>query len=408
MIGGGQLARMMAGPAAELGVPFRVLAEAPDASAAQVAPHVVGDHASLDDLRAFAVTVDVVTFDHEHVPTEHLRALEAEGVAVRPGPDALQFAQDKLLMRQAVERLGLPNPAWAPVSSLEEVLGFGDRHGWPMILKTARGGYDGKGVLKLDSAEAARAGAEEGTLATWLGAGIAPLLAEAMVPFSRELSAQVARTPSGRIAAYPVVESVQTDGVCDVVTAPAPDLDPAVAEAASAAAARIAEQLGVTGMLAVELFETPGVGPGFQVNELAMRPHNSGHWSMDGAVTGQFEQHVRAVLDLPLGDTSPHGRGTVMKNVLGGAREDLHAGYVGAMAAHPRAKVHTYGKDVRPGRKVGHVNVVAEGGLSLADAARAADSAAAVLRDGAAPRPLDPRPARRGRRGRTAAGPGAY
>lgn len=363
MIGGGQLARMMAGPAAELGVPFRVLAEAPDASAAQVAPHVVGDHASLDDLRAFAATVDVVTFDHEHVPTEHLRALEAEGVAVRPGPDALQFAQDKLLMRQAVERLGLPNPAWAPVSTLEEVLAFGDEHGWPMVLKTARGGYDGKGVLVVDSAEDARAGAEEGTLATWLGAGIAPLLAEAMVPFSRELSAQVARTPSGRIAAYPVVESVQTDGVCDVVTAPAPDLDPAVAEAASAAAARIAEELGVTGMLAVELFETPGTGPGFQVNELAMRPHNSGHWSMDGAVTGQFEQHVRAVLDLPLGDTSPRGAGTVMKNVLGGTREDLHAGYADAMAAHPQAKVHTYGKGVRPGRKVGHVNVVAEGGL---------------------------------------------
>ena len=225
MIGGGQLARMMAGPAAELGVPFRVLAEAPDASAAQVAPHVVGDHASLDDLRAFAATVDVVTFDHEHVPTEHLRTLEAEGVAVRPGPDALQFAQDKLLMREAVERLGLPNPAWAPVGSLEEVLAFGEEHGWPMVLKTARGGYDGKGVLVVDSADDARAGAEGGTLATWLGAGIAPLLAEAMVPFSRELSAQVARTPSGRIAAYPVVESVQTDGVCDVVTAPAPDLE---------------------------------------------------------------------------------------------------------------------------------------------------------------------------------------
>ena len=311
---------MMAGAAAELGVPFRVLAEAPDASAAQVAPHVVGDHADLADLRAFAATVDVVTFDHEHVPTEHLRALQEAGVAVRPGPEALQHAQDKLVMRAAVERLGLPNPAWAPVDDLEAVLAFGDEHGWPMILKTARGGYDGKGVLKLDDPDDARASAADGTLAAWLGAGIAPLLAEALVPFSRELSAQVARTPSGEVAVYPVVDSVQVAGVCDLVVAPAQDLDPAVAAAATAAAVRLAEELDVTGMLAVELFETPGVGPGFQVNELAMRPHNSGHWSMDGAVTGQFEQHVRAVLDLPLGETAPRGAGVVMKNVLGGAR----------------------------------------------------------------------------------------
>lgn len=185
---------MMAGAAAELGVPFRVLAEAPDASAAQVAPHVVGDHADLADLRAFAATVDVVTFDHEHVPTEHLRALQEAGVAVRPDPEALQHAQDKLVMRAAVERLGLPNPAWAPVDDLEAVLAFGDEHGWPMILKTARGGYDGKGVLTLDDADDARASAADGTLAAWLGAGITPLLAEALVPFSRELSAQVART----------------------------------------------------------------------------------------------------------------------------------------------------------------------------------------------------------------------
>lgn len=382
VIGGGQLARMMAAPAAELGVPFRVLAEAEDSSAAQVAPHVVGDHADLADLEAFARTVDVVTFDHEHVPTEHLRALEAAGVAVRPCADALQYAQDKLLMREAVERLGLPNPEWAAVRTLEDVLAFGDAHGWPMILKTPRGGYDGKGVLTLDDADDARASAAGGTLGEWLAADIAPLLAEAMVPFTRELSAQVARTPSGAVAVYPVVESLQVEGVCDTVIAPAPELDPAVAEAASAAAARIAQELGVTGMLAVELFETPGVGPGFQVNELAMRPHNSGHWSMDGAVTGQFEQHVRAVLDLPLGETTPRGSAVVMKNILGGAREDLFAGFAAAMAAHPEAKVHTYGKDVLPGRKVGHVNVVAAPGVSVEDAVAAAEAAAAILRDG--------------------------
>lgn len=382
VIGGGQLARMMAAPAAELGVPFRVLAEAEDSSAAQVAPHEVGDHTDLATLRAFASTVDVLTFDHEHVPTEHLRALESLDVAVHPGPDALQYAQDKLLMREAVERLGLPNPAWAAVDTLEDVVAFGDEHGWPMILKTPRGGYDGKGVLTLDDADDARASAADGTLGTWLAADITPLLAEALVPFARELSVQVARTPSGEAAAYPVVESVQTAGVCDLVIAPAPDLDPAVAAAASAAAARIAEELGVTGMLAVELFETPGVGPGFQVNELAMRPHNSGHWSMDGAVTGQFEQHVRAVLGLPLGETAPRGT-VVMKNILGGAREDLYAGFAEAMAAHPAAKVHTYGKDVSPGRKVGHVNVVAARGEALADVVAEAESAAAILRDGA-------------------------
>lgn len=384
MIGGGQLARMMAGPAAELGVRFSVLAEASDASAAQVAPHTVGDHTDLETLRAFARTVDVVTFDHEHVPTEHLRALQAEGVAVHPGPDALQYAQDKLAMRAMVDRLGLPNPAWAPVRGLDEVLAFGAEHGWPMILKTPRGGYDGKGVLKLDSADHARSSAADGTLGDWLDAGVAPLLAEAFVPFTRELSAQVARTPSGELRSYPVVDSVQTDGVCDLVTAPAQGLSPELAEAAAGAARTLAERLGVTGMLAVEMFQTGEGADGFQINELAMRPHNSGHWSMDGAVTGQFEQHVRAVLDLPLGDVSLHGEAVVMKNLLGGAGEDLHAQAPQAMAAFPEAKVHLYGKGVRPGRKLGHVNVVARTAADLPEAVRAAESAVAVLRDGAA------------------------
>ncbi|MDO5633873.1 MAG: 5-(carboxyamino)imidazole ribonucleotide synthase [Micrococcus sp.] len=380
VIGGGQLARMMAGPAAELGVTLRVLAESPDASAAQVAPHRVGDFHSLDDLRAFAADVDVITFDHEHVPTEHLEALEATGVAVRPSPRALVHAQDKLRMRAAVERLGLPNPAWDAVSTLEEVLSFGDTHGWPMVVKTARGGYDGKGVLVLDSPDDARDSAERGTLATWLSAGIAPLLAEAKVDFLRELSAQVARRPSGEMVSYPIVDSLQTDGVCDVVQAPAPALASEHAEALTQAAQRLADALDVTGLLAVEVFQT-GEGPGdFQINELAMRPHNSGHWSMDGAVTGQFEQHVRAVLDLPLGSTDLHGTGTVMKNVLGGRVDDLHAQFPVALAAHPGAKVHLYGKDVRPGRKVGHVNVVTQG--SLDDARATAEAVAALLRDG--------------------------
>ena len=378
---------MMAPPATALGIRLRVLAEGPDVSAVTAAEHEVGDYRDLDTLRAFAATVDVVTFDHEHVPAEHLRTLQAEGVVLHPGPDALQYAQDKLLMRQACERLGLPNPEWAAVSSVKELTAFGERIGWPVVLKTPRGGYDGKGVRVVRTPEQAAACTD------WFELDFQALLVEQMVPFARELSAQVARTPSGQTAVYPVVESLQTEGVCDLVTAPAPDLSPTTASAAQQAAVTLAEGLGVTGMLAVELFETPGTGPGFMVNELAMRPHNSGHWSMDGAVTGQFEQHVRAVLDLPLGSTDPVGAYTVMKNYLGGANQDLYAAFPEALRAHPEAKVHAYGKSVRPGRKIGHVNVVAPRPEDLDAARAAAEGAAAIIRDGssaARPEPVQP------------------
>jgi 5-(carboxyamino)imidazole ribonucleotide synthase len=376
VVGGGQLARMMAPAATALGVRLKVLTEGEDVSATSAAPSTVGDYRDLETLRAFAAGVDVVTFDHEHVPAEHLRALEAAGVNLQPGPDALQYAQDKLLMREACERLGLPNPEWTAVSGIAELTAFGDRIGWPVVLKTPRGGYDGKGVRVLRSPQDAE------DCGDWFELGFEALLAEQMVDFSRELSAQVARTPSGSTASYPVVESLQTDGVCDVVTAPAPGLDPRTARAAEDAAVTLAEGLGVTGMLAVELFETPGVGPGFMVNELAMRPHNSGHWSMDGAVTGQFEQHVRAVLDLPLGATDTLGAYTVMKNYLGGANQDLYAAFPTAMAAHPEAKIHAYGKSVRPGRKIGHVNVVAPTAEDLPAARAAAEGAATIISEG--------------------------
>nr|WP_221243448.1 5-(carboxyamino)imidazole ribonucleotide synthase [Micrococcus sp. TA1] len=367
---------MMAPAATALGVRLRVLAEGGDVSATTAAECVVGDYRDLETLRDFAASVDVVTFDHEHVPAEHLRALEAAGVNLQPGPDALQHAQDKLLMRQACDRLGLPNPAWAAVTTVDELIGFARRVEFPVVLKTPRGGYDGKGVRVVASVEDAE------DCRDWFGLGFEALLVEDLVEFSRELSAQVARTPSGTTASYPVVESIQTDGICDVVTAPAPGIDPRTAQAAEEAAVTLAEGLGVTGMLAVELFETPGIGPGFMVNELAMRPHNSGHWTMNGAVTGQFEQHVRAVLDLPLGATDTLGAYTVMKNYLGGANEDLYSAFPAAMAAHPEAKIHAYGKSVRPGRKIGHVNVVAPLAEDLAAAREAAESAAAIIRDG--------------------------
>jgi 5-(carboxyamino)imidazole ribonucleotide synthase len=377
VVGGGQLARMMAGPAVELGIELHVLAEGPDVSAvAAVAHAVVGDYRDAEAVRAFAAGVDVLTFDHEHVPGELLEALERDGVTVRPAPAALRHAQDKLVMRRAVDRLGLPNPRWATARTEADVVDFAGTTGWPVVLKTPRGGYDGKGVMVLDDADALAAASG------WFTGE--DLLVEQFVPFSRELSVLVARRPSGEAVTWPVVESIQVNSVCDEVIAPAPDLSAELTDAVTAAALRLVGELGVTGVMAVELFETPdaGDGGGFLVNELAMRPHNSGHWTMDGAVTGQFEQHLRAVLDLPLGATGALAPHTVMKNVLGGSNTDLYGAYPAAMSAGPSAKVHLYGKDVRPGRKIGHVNALAGPGEPLADVRSRAGRVAAILRDG--------------------------
>ncbi|MET4002930.1 5-(carboxyamino)imidazole ribonucleotide synthase [Arthrobacter sp. UYCu511] len=377
VVGGGQLARMMAPAAVALGFELRVLAESPEVCAVPVVAHApVGDYKDLDTLRAFARGVDVLTFDHEHVPNSHLQTLIAEGVNVQPRPDALVNAQDKLIMRAAIERLGLPNPAWAAVASPADVAAFGESHGWPVVLKMPRGGYDGKGVRVLRCVADAEAAAD------WFAA-MNPLLVEEMVEFSRELSALVARTPSGQAKAWPVAESIQVDGVCDEVIAPAPDIAPEVASAAAAAALRIANELAVTGVMAAELFETPGRAPGFLINELAMRPHNTGHWTMDGAVTGQFEQHLRAVLDLPLGDTDALGPIVVMKNFLGGANQDLFSAYPAALAAEPSVKVHSYGKSVRPGRKIGHVNVIGAKHDDVTAVRARATTVANIIRDGA-------------------------
>ncbi len=365
---------MMAPEALNLGFELHVLAEAEDVSAARSVPDApVGDYKDLDTLRHFAKGLDVVTFDHEHVPNEHLSTLISEGVNIQPRPEALIHAQDKLVMRQAIEQLGLPNPRWAKVENVAELIAFGDEIGWPIVLKTPRGGYDGKGVRILDDAQAARDAAD------WFANGA--LLAEDKVNFSRELSALVARTPSGQAKAWPVVHTIQVDGVCDEVIAPAQDIDPAVAEAAAAAALRIAEQFGVTGVMAAELFETPGSGAGFVINELAMRPHNTGHWTMNGSVTSQFEQHLRAVLDLPLGETRELGL-TVMKNYLGGENQDLYSAFSAALDAAPEVKVHAYGKSVRPGRKIGHVNVVANTGQTVDELRQRAEMVAALIRDG--------------------------
>lgn len=366
IIGGGQLARMCVGPAAELGLTLSVLAEDAHSSAALVIPSSpVGEHTDVEAVRSFARECDVVTFDHEHVPAEVLQALVDDGVALHPAPGALRHAQDKLVMREALTAAGMPCPRWTAASTAEEVTAFAAEVGWPVVAKTPRGGYDGKGVIVAD-----RVGDLDEWLATAAGRG-EPLLLEESVPFVRELAVLLARSPSGQAAAWPVVETVQTDGVCTEVIAPAPDLAEEAARAATLVGLDIAATLEVTGVMAVELFEL--ADGSVLVNELAMRPHNSGHWSMDGAVTGQFEQHLRAVLDLPLGSPRPRAPWTVMGNVLGGEHTDLYPTYRHLMARDPELKVHLYGKGVRPGRKIGHVNVC---GDDLADLRERAQHAA--------------------------------
>ncbi|MGW0603250.1 5-(carboxyamino)imidazole ribonucleotide synthase [Streptomyces sp. NPDC002644] len=369
MIGGGQLARMTHEAGIPLGIRFKLLSDTPQDSAAQVVNEVViGDYRDLDTLRAFARGCDVITFDHEHVPTEHLRALEADGIAVRPGPDALVHAQDKGVMRARLTEIGVACPRHRIVADPADVAAFAaEGEGFPVVLKTVRGGYDGKGVWVIK-------GADDAAVTEPFKAGVA-VLAEEKVDFVRELAANVVRSPHGQAVAYPVVESRQVAGVCDTVIAPAPDLDDDLAAEAVRMALTIAQELGVVGHLAVELFQTRDGR--ILVNELAMRPHNSGHWSMDGAVTSQFANHVRAVLDLPLGDPRPRQPWTVMVNVLGGDYPDMYSAYLHCMARDPQLKIHMYGKDVKPGRKVGHVNTY---GDDLDDVLERATHAAHYLR----------------------------
>jgi 5-(carboxyamino)imidazole ribonucleotide synthase len=363
MVGGGQLARMTHQAAISLGQSLRVLAESPDDGAALVAADVrIGTHTDLAALREFAKGCEAVTFDHEHVPNEHIATLAAEGVTIYPGASAMRYAQDKREMRARLADLGVPVPRWRAVSSVSDISDFAAVVGWPVVAKATRGGYDGKGVWMLDSPQAA---------AELVATGM-PLIVEERVPLRRELAALVARSPFGQVAAYPVVETVQRDGICVEVLAPAPGLSEKLAIEAQQLGIDLAQSLGVVGLLAVELFETDD---GIVVNELAMRPHNSGHWTIEGACTSQFEQHLRAVLDYPMGSTALIAPVVVMANVLGGTPggisidERLHH----LFADDPGARVHLYGKAIRPGRKIGHVTVLGDDLDSVrARAARAA------------------------------------
>ncbi|MEV4509430.1 5-(carboxyamino)imidazole ribonucleotide synthase [Dactylosporangium sp. NPDC049525] len=362
MVGGGQLARMTHQAAIALGQSLRVLAVSADDGAALVAADVtIGRHDDLDAVRQFAKGCDVVTFDHEHVPGDLIRTLAAEGITLLPGADALRYAQNKRDMRTHLAELGIPVPRW----TAGDIKAFGDEVGWPIIVKTATGGYDGRGVFVAHSIADIPAHDD--------------LIGEEKVELKRELAAVVARSPLGQVAAYPIVETVQKDGICVEVLAPAPGLDEDLAVEAQRLAIDIATRLGVVGVLAVELFET--TDGRILVNELAMRPHNSAHWTIEGARTSQFEQHLRAVLDYPMGDTRLTAPAVVMANVLGGAPggmsidERLHH----LFAEEPGAKVHLYGKQVRPGRKIGHVTVL---GDDLEDCRRRAARAARILEEG--------------------------
>jgi 5-(carboxyamino)imidazole ribonucleotide synthase len=366
MVGGGQLARMTHQAAISLGQSLRVLAASPDDGAALIAADVrLGEHTDLDALRTFAKGCDVVTFDHEHVPGEHIRALAAEGVTVHPGAEALRYTQDKRAMRERLSEMGVPVPRWRPVTGRADIAQFGG----PVVLKAVSGGYDGRGVWLPSSVDDVGEIVDSGT----------ELIVEERVPLRRELAVMVARSPFGQVAAYPVVQTVQRDGICVEVLAPAPDLPEDQAIAAQRLAIRLATELGVVGLLAAELFEVDGGG--LVVNELAMRPHNSGHWTIEGARTSQFEQHLRAVLDYPLGDTQLAAPAVVMANVLGGEPggrsidERLHH----LFAADPGAKVHLYGKQIRPGRKIGHVTVL---GDDMDQVRARAVRAARMLREG--------------------------
>lgn len=409
VIGGGQLARMMQEEASALGVHLRALVEAPDGSAAQVMPDApVGradDAGAVRDLLQpkqgeqpqDLADAAVLTFEHEHQDHALLQQLAAQGVSVQPSAQALLYARDKLEMRRAMTRLELPQPAWRPVSQPAEVLEFALQHGWPVVLKTPQGGYDGHGVLLVNDA----AELENGEAAKWFkaladgagvggggslgGAQVSCLLVEQAVNFTRELAALVARNRSGQVEAWPVVETVQVEGMCDTVLAPAPGLKPATAALAQQVAKRVASELEVTGVLAVEMFVVEGDGGDqLYINELAMRPHNSGHWSQDGALTSQFEQHLRAVLDWPLGSAQLVAP-TVMVNVIGWRQEtdaplpDPSSRLAQALQVAPQAKIHLYGKQARRGRKLGHVNLSLAEGQDPAQAVEIGRQVAHVL-----------------------------
>lgn len=371
-IGAGQLARMMATAAGELGMALRVMANSADDPAALVLPEtqvIVGSPADTAALSRLLAGASVLTFEHELIPDTVFDLATAAGVAVHPRREALVYAKDKLAMRRRLGELGLPMPAWVEGDDIDGVAQLGKHCGWPLVAKVTHGGYDGRGVefvTNLFDYQEWRERLDSGT----------QCLVEQRVPFTRELAVLGARRPSGEMRIWPVVQTWQESGQCAAVLQAPHETETKVFAQAEAIARRVAAELDVTGVFAVELFEvqSPSGKSQLYINELAMRPHNSGHWTQDGCVTSQFEQHLRAVLDLPLGVTTPTAPVTAMANVLGSALEDPGQAAATVMDRYPNVKIHLYRKGNRPGRKLGHVNV---SGLSpealLAEARAAAD-----------------------------------
>ena len=344
IIGAGQLARMCIAPAIALGVTLKLFAQDKDDSAAQVCDHVVGDFRDLKEVLKFARDCDVITFEHELIPLSVIKGLEAEGIRVYPPSSAFLFSQNKSEMRKALS--DLPSPKWWLINDEEQISSF------PVIAKAISGGYDGRGVWKILNLD----------MLDEIIAINPNLLIEELIEFDSEIAVMVARSPHGQASTWAPTQTIQEDGICTRTVTPAAHISSEVSEKASSLALAIAERVGLVGVMAVEMFVK---GDQIFINELAMRPHNSGHWTIEGSVTSQFEQHLRAILDLPLGDPSMTAAYAVMGNILGGEKKDMYRPYLHLMARNPELKVHQYMKEVRPGRKIGHVTAVGEDLLHL-------------------------------------------
>lgn len=344
VIGAGQLARMMVAPATALGVDLLLFASDAQDSGAQITHHIVGDYTNLAQVLDFAKLCDVITFEHELVPLSVIKGLEAQGHKVYPPSSAFIYSQDKAAMRQKLS--SFPAPQSQIVSQSAEV------NSYPVIAKAISGGYDGRGVWKIESAA---------ELQEILG-HTSPLLIEELVDFDSEIAVMVARSPHGQATSWAPVETVQQEGICIMTVTPAQTISASVAEEAQKIALEIAQHVGVVGVMAVEMFIK---GEDIYINELAMRPHNSGHWSIEGAETSQFEQHLRAILDLPLGSPAMNHKFAVMGNVLGGDKTDMYRPYLHLMARNPTLHFHQYKKEVRKGRKIGHVTACGDDLLHL-------------------------------------------
>lgn len=348
IIGAGQLARMSVAPATALGINLLLFAQDKEDSAAQISQHVVGDFRDLTQLLEFSKQCDLITFEHELVPLSVIKGLEAAGVKVFPSSNSFQYSQDKAAMRAKLATY--PSPKWKVIEDEGQAFDF------PFMAKKISGGYDGRGVWKVKNLD----DLEE------LLAEHSQLLIEELIEFDCEIAVMVARSEHGQATSWAPTQTVQKDGICTLTITPAPNISTEIAEKAQHLALSIASEIALVGVMAVEMFIK---GDEIFINELAMRPHNSGHWTIEGSRTSQFEQHLRAILDLPLGDPTMTAPFAVMGNILGGDKTDMYRPYLHLMARNPELKFHQYKKEVRKGRKIGHVTVIGENLLELTEVA---------------------------------------